>query len=139
MLKNLLSVMLLTLPLLACSAGETLTRGHVMTEESVASVKIGDNQDQVLSTLGTPSTIATVNGDVFYYISQKYERAMMFMQPKLVDQKVFAVYFNKTKKVERVANYGLQDGVVFDFITRTTPSGGNEANILRQVLAGQKL
>jgi outer membrane protein assembly factor BamE (lipoprotein component of BamABCDE complex) len=129
---------LLSLPLVACSTGEILTRGHVMSDETASNVKIGDTQDQVLSTLGTPSTIATVNGDVFYYISQKYSRPLMFMTPKLIDQKVFAIYFNKTKKVERIANYGMQDGAIFDFISRTTQSGGQESNLLRQVLEGPR-
>lgn len=122
--------------LTACSTGEILTRGYVVTDETVAAVTKGQTQDQVLSTLGTPSTIATVNGDVFYYISQKYDRPMMFMKPKLIDQKVLSVYFDKNKKVERVANYGLQDGVVFDFISRTTQTGGNDANLLRQIISG---
>jgi outer membrane protein assembly factor BamE (lipoprotein component of BamABCDE complex) len=124
--------------LTACSAGETLTRGYVASEETIATVHPGMTQDQVLSTLGTPSTIATVNGDVFYYISQKYDRKLMFMQPKLVEQKVLAVYFDKSKKTERVANYGLQDGVVFDFISRTTPTGGAETSLLKQVLDGPR-
>lgn len=138
MFARSLFIALLSLPLFACSSGEILTRGHVMSEENASNVKIGDNQDQVLATLGTPSTIATVNGDVFYYISQKYSRPLMFMTPTLIDQKVFAVYFNKAKKVERVANYGLQDGAVFDFISRTTQSGGQESSLLRQVLDGPR-
>ena len=33
-----------------------------------------------------------------------------------------------------IASYGLQDGVVFDFISRTTPTGGNELSLVRQLL-----
>jgi outer membrane protein assembly factor BamE (lipoprotein component of BamABCDE complex) len=39
-------------------------------------------------------------------------------------------------KVERVAIYGLQDGKVFDFISRTTPSGGGEQAFLGQMFKG---
>lgn len=136
MSRTHLSLVLAAALLAGCSSTEVLTRGHVMSEDLIGQVKVGQTQDQVLAVLGTPSSIATVNGDVFYYISQKHERAFLFMQPKLVDQKVLAVYFDKTKKAQRVANYGIQDGVVFDFITRTTEAGGKEAGLLRGIFEG---
>ena len=39
-------------------------------------------------------------------------------------------------KVERVALYGLEDGKVFDFISRRTEAGGQEANFLAQLFRG---
>jgi outer membrane protein assembly factor BamE (lipoprotein component of BamABCDE complex) len=35
--------------------------------------------------------------------------------------------------VRRIANYGLQDGKVFDFIGRTTPDGGQELSYLNYI------
>ena len=84
--------------------------------------------------LGTPSTVATVSGETFYYISQKSQRTA-FLNPEITDQRVLAVYFDQTRRVERVANYGMQDGKVFDFISRTTPTGGQESNIIKQILS----
>jgi outer membrane protein assembly factor BamE (lipoprotein component of BamABCDE complex) len=49
---------------------------------------------------------------------------------------VLAVYFNQGFKVERVALYGQQDGRVFDFISRTTPTSGGEQAFLGQLLRG---
>ncbi|HEX4556743.1 MAG TPA: outer membrane protein assembly factor BamE, partial [Xanthobacteraceae bacterium] len=49
---------------------------------------------------------------------------------KEVDRRVIAVYFDKNRKVERLANYGIKDGKIFDYISRTTPSGGQEQNAL---------
>ncbi len=48
--------------------------------------------------LGTPSTVATISGEVFYYISQRTERSVTFMPEKVVDQRVIAVYFDKTRR-----------------------------------------
>ena len=53
-------------------------------------------------------------------------RALAFMPAQTTDQHVLAVYFDKSGKVERVANYGMQDGKVFDYVSRTTPTGGQE-------------
>ena len=58
------------------------------------------------------------------------------MQQQVVDQRVLAIYFNSGKKVERIANYGLEDGKVFDFISRTTPTGGSEPSFIRNMLKG---
>ncbi|HTM73167.1 MAG TPA: outer membrane protein assembly factor BamE [Pseudolabrys sp.] len=115
---------------------ETYQRGYVLPEGALEQIPIGATQEQVLIVLGTPSTVATVSGDVFYYISQKTERTAAFMQREVKNQRVIAVYFDKNRKVERLANYGIKDGKVFDFISRTTPTGGEEFNYLSAVLKG---
>ena len=93
-------------------------------------IPIGASQDQVLIVMGTPSTVATLNGEVFYYISQRTERPVAFMPQKTIDQRVIAIYFDKNRQVRRLANYGVQDGRIFDFISRTTPTGGQEMSVL---------
>ena len=49
---------------------------------------------------------------------------------------MLVVYFNKAFKVERIANYGLKDGVIFDFISRTTATGGEEQSFVRNLFRG---
>ncbi len=43
---------------------------------------------------------------------------------------MIAIYFDKNRQVQRLANYGLQDGKIFDFISRTTPTSGQEISYL---------
>jgi outer membrane protein assembly factor BamE (lipoprotein component of BamABCDE complex) len=112
---------------------ETFQRGYVMQEGALEQIPIGASQEQVLIVLGTPSTVATVNGEVFYYISQKAQRAAAFLHQEVVDQRVVAVYFDKERRVRRLANYGLKDGKLFDFVSKTTPTGGQELNYLRGI------
>ncbi|MFK8251391.1 outer membrane protein assembly factor BamE [Ancylobacter terrae] len=110
-------------------------RGYVMNSEALEQVPVGSSQEQVLLVLGTPSTVATVDGEVFYYISQKTKK-IMFMKPQIIDQRVLAVYFDKKdKRVVRIADYGLQDGKVFDFVSRTTPTSGEELTLLGQLFS----
>ena len=73
-------------------------------------------------------------GEVFYYISQTTSRPVAFMNPSIVDQRVLAVYFDEEQTVSRLANYGLQDGQVFDFVSRTTPTGGKDFSFVSQLL-----
>jgi outer membrane protein assembly factor BamE (lipoprotein component of BamABCDE complex) len=120
----------------ACSSfTQNYQHGYIFDEAALEQIPPGSTQEQVLLVLGTPSTVATVSGEVFYYISQKAERTA-FLDPKVTDQKVLAVYFDQDRRVERIAHYGLKDGKVFDFISRTTPTGGADQNLIRQILQG---
>ena len=118
---------------------ETLQRGYVLPEGALEQIPVGASQEQVLIVLGTPSTVATVNGEAFYYISQKTQREAAFLPHDVVDQRVVAVYFGKDRRVSRLANYGLKDGKVFDFVTQTTPTGGQELSYVRNIFKNMKL
>ena len=123
--------------LAGCSTSEVLQQGYVVDEQSLALTPVGSSREQVLLSLGTPSTTATFDNDeVFYYISQTRSRAASFMKPRLIDQSVLAVYFDGEGNVSQIANYTLQDGRVFDTISRTTPTGGRDQTFLGQIFSG---
>ena len=128
-LRRLAVTALLCLSLGGCFS-EQFQKGYILPENALGQIPIGASQDQVLLVLGTPSTVATVNGEAFYYISQRAERKVAFMPQTTTDQRVVAVYFDKNRTVERVANYGLVDGKVFDYVSRSTPTGGQEMSYL---------
>lgn len=150
--RAVLLASLASLPLAACGSGgadnfgftlptsaglnEEIVRGPQITPDLLAQVKPGTDVQVVLRTLGTPSTTSTVGNRTFYYITQRLQRTFQFQNPQVVDQNVIVVYFNKSFKVERVANFGLQNGVIFDFISRTTPTGGEEQSFLRNLFRG---
>jgi len=119
--------------------GEQFQKGYILPPGALEQVPIGASQDQVLIVMGTPSTVATLNGEVFYYISQRSERPIAFMNQKVVDQRVIAIYFDKNRQVQRLANYGLQDGKIFDFISRTTPTSGQELSYLTPLFKAAEL
>src|SRR5260370_1187239 len=104
---------------LVCAAlggctGEQFQKGYILPPGALEQIPIGASQDQVLIVMGTPSTVATLSGEVFYYISQRSERPVAFMNQRLVDQRVIAIYFDKNRQVQRLANYGTHGGRIFD-------------------------
>jgi outer membrane protein assembly factor BamE (lipoprotein component of BamABCDE complex) len=117
------------------SISSTTHHGYILAPDALEQIPVGSSRDQVLIALGTPSTTGQFGGEVFYYISQTRRASARFMQSKVVDQRVVAVYFDKNDKVARLANYGLQDGKIFDFVTRTTPTGGADLGFLQSVLS----
>lgn len=126
---------LIAASLLAAGCSEQITKhGQLFRESDIQQIQPGMGQEQVTLALGTPtSTTTTGSGKAYYYISSTTSQ-VAFLNPKEIDRKVLAVYFNETGTVDRVANYGIQDGKVFDFISRTTPApGGNEEGILKQL------
>ena len=109
-------------------------RGYIFDADDMKQVHDGDTREQVKSLLGTPSTVSTVQGEAWYYISSKFE-TYAFYPPEEVDRKVAAVYFNKAGVVDDIAYYGLEDGQVVDFVTRKTPTRGKELTVLQQLFS----
>lgn len=111
-------------------------RGYQIDDQALEKIKAGTSAEQVLSIMGTPSTTSTIGGSAWYYISQQTNRQLAFSRQEVTDQRVLAIYFTKANKVERIANYGMQDGQLFDFVSRTTPTAGSEPSFIRNAMQG---
>lgn len=112
-----------------------INRGAIIDQRKAEQVKPGMAAPQVMQILGTPSTTSTIGGDAWYYVSQRLERSMAFMPQNITDQRVMAVYFDKSRKVVRVADYGLEDGKPVDFLSRTTPVAGPDYHLIQSLLS----
>ena len=119
------------LALAGCSA-QVDRHGHVFSDVDLQQIQPGMSKDQVRLALGTPDTTAAIGGDIFYYISST-RRTRPMSRPKVIDRKIVAVYFDQSESVRQIANYGLKDGRVFDFIKGKTPSQGKEQSLLAQL------
>ena len=129
----LCAAMAVCLLVTGCSS-QVIKHGHQFQEADLQQVQPGMSQEQVRMSLGTPATTTSVpGGNAYYYISSTATQTA-FLPEKEVDRQVVAVYFTRTGTVERVANYGMKDGKVFDFVSRTTPApGSREDGLLKQV------
>ncbi len=112
-----------------------INRGAIIDQRKAEQVKPGMTAPQVMQALGTPSTTSTIGGDAWYYVSQRIERSLAFMPQNITDQRVFAVYFDKNRKVTRVADYGMEDGKPIDFLSRTTPVAGPDYHLIQALLS----
>lgn len=115
--------------------GTQITKhGHQFRSTDLQRLQPGMSKDEVQLQLGTPTTTGTVDsGSAYYYISSTKSKTA-FLDPKEVDRRVLAVYFDPLGSVTRIANYGKKDGRVFDFISRTTPSANtNDEGLLNQL------
>ena len=117
---------------LLSACGETVTKhGHHFQQNDLNQISPGMTEDQVRTTLGTPTTTASVaSGTAYYYISSTTGQTSFF-KPVEKDRKVVAIYFSPVGAVDRVANYGLKDGKVFDYVKQQTPSPARDEGILK--------
>ena len=130
----------LTAPLVLTACGEDpMVRGYVQDDRAIEQIKPGASAESVVLVLGTPSVVSTVGGKGYYYITQKISQRYQFMTPTITDQRVMAVHLDGKNKVERIASYGMEDGKLFDFISRKTPTGGDELSFVRQLLKASNL
>ncbi|HJO97471.1 MAG TPA: outer membrane protein assembly factor BamE, partial [Rhodospirillales bacterium] len=70
---------------------------------------------------------------VWYYISRKTEK-FAFLDEKIVDQQVIAVYFGERDQVQAVHRYNRDDLREVGMVDRTTPTAGKDLSILDQLL-----
>ena len=130
---RLRTVTLAAVVAIACAGcAETITKhGHLFQENDLAQISPGMSSEQVKTSLGTPTTTASVGtGTAFYYISS-VEGQTAFLAAKEKDRRVVAVYFGQTGSVDRVAQYGLKDGKVFDYVKNQTPTHAKDEGMLK--------
>jgi outer membrane protein assembly factor BamE (lipoprotein component of BamABCDE complex) len=135
------AVVTITAIWLSGCAQQVTRHGQLFQDNDLQQIAPGMTQEQVKLTLGTPNTTAAAGtGNAYYYISSTMVQSA-FMLPNETDRKVVAIYFTQGGTVERVANYGMKDGKVFDAIKRTTPSANtNDDGVIKSLFRnlGQK-
>jgi outer membrane protein assembly factor BamE (lipoprotein component of BamABCDE complex) len=129
-LRSLALALLVAVTCAGCA--ETVTKhGHLFQENDLAQISPGMSAEQVKTSLGTPTTTATVGSGTAYYYISSVEGQMAFFAPTEKDRRVVAVYFSPLGSVDRVAQYGLKDGKVFDYVKNETPTMAKEEGILK--------
>jgi outer membrane protein assembly factor BamE (lipoprotein component of BamABCDE complex) len=116
-----------------CGGNNIIRQGHQFQDEDLNQVREGMSKEQVTLALGTPDTQSAAGGGAYYYISTTAVQPMAFLTPEVTDRRVVAIYFTNKDKVEKIANYGLKDGVVFDFIKRETPVYTRDQGMLKEI------
>ena len=123
---------LLALVLIACEP-RLDTHGFMPNSELVSQIQTGEQDKfEVVEVLGSPSTMATFDDDIWYYITQQ-SRTFAFFKPEIIDQQVLVVRFDEADVVSEINRYTIEDGLIVDPVTRETPTAGKELSILQQL------
>jgi len=110
------------------------SRGNQLDPEILAEVRPGmSTRDDVLYLLGTPSTISSFQGPVWYYIGQRTEK-LAFFHPEVKERQVVEIAFDGTDRVSDMRVIGLEEGQEVELVERETPTEGQDITILQQFL-----
>jgi outer membrane protein assembly factor BamE (lipoprotein component of BamABCDE complex) len=122
--------------ILAGCASTTLKHGHQFHDADLQQIQPGMTEDSVRMALGSPATTSALpGGNAYYYISSTTKQTAFFKEEE-VDRKIVAVYFNPTGSVDKVAQYGMKDGHVFDFVKNETPAHMRDKSLISRFFRG---
>jgi outer membrane protein assembly factor BamE (lipoprotein component of BamABCDE complex) len=120
--------------LLAACTPEINTHGYHLDEAALAQLEPGrTTRDGALQLLGSPSSVATFDDNVWYYVTQRIEH-MSFYQDEVVEQKVVAVTFDDQGILRSIDRDNLDDALEVSLVDRETPTSGNELSIIEQFI-----
>ena len=109
------------------------THGYIHSAYSLSKVEIGKtNKNMTRKIMGSPSTIATIKGDSFYYISNTI-KSRVFLKPKEIERNIIMIHFDEKNIVNDIKHYSLQDGKTIDIINRQTVTYGKKIGIIEQM------
>lgn len=131
-MKKLIALFLTTALLQACTPTQS-SRGNMVEDFRMSQVTPGvSTRSNVLKSLGSPTTVAPFDDNVWYYIGQKMEKKGIF-DPKVKEEKVVVVAFNEEGIVETMEEID-SDRIDVPKVRRKTHTGGNEITIMEQLL-----
>ena len=131
--KNLHATVILVfaaLTIAACTP-TTANRGHIIEQEDLSDIMAGrDTQRSVVKKIGSPSTISTLDANIWYYIGLTTEKRGI-LDPKQTGKKVVRIEFDDEGKVSKVAEI-TQDSIDVPISKEKTRTGGNKVTLAQQ-------
>lgn len=128
-----LSVFLTGALVLSACTPTTATRGNIVEDFRMAEITPGvSSRTNVLKSLGSPTTKAPFDDNVWYYIGQKTEKKGIF-DAKVVDEKIVVVAFNEDGIVDVMEEIDAER-IDIPRVRRKTETGGNDVTVLQQLL-----
>jgi outer membrane protein assembly factor BamE (lipoprotein component of BamABCDE complex) len=131
--RRLLAFVALGVLLAGCEVSADL-RGNSPDANNLDQVKPGTtDKATVTRLLGSPSTVAAFDTDVWYYVSQKTKN-VAFFRTDVLEQKVVAITFDKDGVVKDIDTKDLKDARAITPDPNATPTPGREFSVIEQFL-----
>ena len=118
--------------LLAC-APVIDNRGYVFDESLLPKLVVGTTSEaEIITIMGSPSTVSTLNDGAYYYISSRFITEA-YRAPRETERRVLAIFLDEDKKIRDLGFYTLEDGNIVTIVERTTETQGRELTFLQQI------
>ena len=116
----------------ACSPHRS-THGNLVEEKRIQKLEIGQfTKNDVVQTLGSPTSRAAFNDNIWYYIGLETVK-QGFLDPKIENKRVFVATFDENDLLSSFEEQ-TADGIDIPIVARETPTHGTEMTVLEQFL-----
>ena len=132
--RTLAVVLMASASVTAC-APQIARQGFQVQDVAPKDLKVGtDTKSTVMEKLGSPSTVAAFDPNVWYYVSQTTER-YTYHKARVTSRDVTVIAFDKdSEKLTKIDTLGLKDGRQIAYNGRITPTRGRSLTVLEQLL-----
>lgn len=132
-MKKILLPIIAAVAITAC-ADRVNVHGNVIKEDQIESLKIGiATKQDVLRTLGTPSTFATFNDNKWYYVNERVITKPLDRK-ELQSRTVVIFKFSENEKVSSIEFKSKNDGRYVEPSSRETKTQGEKLGIIDQMI-----
>jgi outer membrane protein assembly factor BamE (lipoprotein component of BamABCDE complex) len=120
---------------LITGCAETIhTRGNLPDPKAVAEIEPGEHtRAEITRLLGTPSTIATFEREIWFYIGGRV-KTQSFFTPDVLERKVLTIQFDKRGVVKEINTFDATKIEKIELVQRKTPTKGKELTLLQQLI-----
>ena len=109
-------------------------RGNTPEASKLSQIQVGKtDKTTVTELLGSPSSVAEFDPNVWYYVNSKTED-LAFLKTETLDQNVVKITFDKSNVVQSVQKLGMQDAQTITPNPNATPSRGREFSWIEEFL-----
>ena len=127
-------LLLCTAALIASCTPTVAERGNMLEDYQLKEVVVGQHtRSDVIRILGSPTTQAPFDDNVWYYIGQETQKSGV-LDPEVTKERVVVLKFNPEGTVESVRELPKGSGVDIPIAREKTKTHGNEMTVLQQFL-----
>lgn len=120
----------------ACSSDVFLVHnGNMPTEDKIADVQLGQTKEDVVSILGSPSVVSSLNENEWLYMSSTV-RKVAFFEPKILERDILTIQFDKDGKVTKISKLDEQNGKNITIDEEETLSEGHNPGFFKKYFGG---
>ena len=113
----------------------TSYNGNMPSNERIAKVEIGQSKEDVYANLGAPSSIVSLDRNVWIYMSAEVER-IAFFKPEELQRDILTIRFNDENKVDDIKRLARQDGKMIEISDEKTETLGNTPGFFERFFGG---
>ncbi|MBP3345511.1 MAG: outer membrane protein assembly factor BamE [Alphaproteobacteria bacterium] len=134
--NKILFSMLTAAMLCSCSSDVFVSHnGNMPTNDRISQLKTGQSKEEVLSLLGAPSSVVSLDKNTWIYMSSEVKQ-VAFFKPTEISRDVLTVKFDKYDQVADIDRLDKKEGTEVAVSSDATLTPGQEPGFFEKYFGG---